>query len=119
MEQIAIVARLKSGAEPRAAELIAAGPPFDPIEVGWSGTPSFSPQMRSCSFSKVARWSGSSMDSSTSRSIGLFSLRSTTGGRCSTATRGSPGRCSPGSGKSSTRPRRPEQMLRLSTDTRP
>lgn len=30
MEQIAIVARLKSGAEPRAAELIAHGPPFDP-----------------------------------------------------------------------------------------
>lgn len=30
MEQIAIVARLKSGAEPRAAELIAQGPPFDP-----------------------------------------------------------------------------------------
>jgi hypothetical protein len=30
MEQIAIVARLKSGVEPRAAELIAHGPPFDP-----------------------------------------------------------------------------------------
>jgi hypothetical protein len=30
MEQIAIVARLKSGAEPRAAELIAQGPPFEP-----------------------------------------------------------------------------------------
>jgi hypothetical protein len=30
MEQIAIVARLKSGAEPRAAELIAKGPPFEP-----------------------------------------------------------------------------------------
>ena len=34
MEQIAIFARLKSGAEPRAAELIAAGPPFDPAESG-------------------------------------------------------------------------------------
>ena len=34
MEQIAIVARLKSGAEPRAAELIAAGPPFDLAESG-------------------------------------------------------------------------------------
>jgi hypothetical protein len=34
MEQIAIIARLKSGAEPRAAELIAAGPPFDPAESG-------------------------------------------------------------------------------------
>lgn len=30
MEQIAIVARLKSGAEPRASELLAQGPPFDP-----------------------------------------------------------------------------------------
>ena len=30
MEQIAIVARLKSGAEQRAAELIAKGPPFEP-----------------------------------------------------------------------------------------
>jgi hypothetical protein len=34
MEQIAIVARLKSGAEPRAAELIAEGPPFDPTDSG-------------------------------------------------------------------------------------
>jgi hypothetical protein len=34
MEQIAIVARLKSGAEPRAAELIAHGPPFDPRGTG-------------------------------------------------------------------------------------
>jgi hypothetical protein len=34
MEQIAIVARLKSGTEPRAAELIAQGPPFDPDESG-------------------------------------------------------------------------------------
>jgi hypothetical protein len=30
MQQLAIIARLKSGAEPRAAELIAKGPPFDP-----------------------------------------------------------------------------------------
>jgi hypothetical protein len=30
MEQIAVVARLKNGVEPRAAELIAQGPPFDP-----------------------------------------------------------------------------------------
>jgi hypothetical protein len=30
MEQLAIVAHLKSGAEPLAAELIASGPPFDP-----------------------------------------------------------------------------------------
>jgi hypothetical protein len=34
MEQIAIVARLKSGAEPRAADLIAHGPPFDPAGSG-------------------------------------------------------------------------------------
>ena len=34
MEQIALVARLKPGAEPRAAELIAKGPPFDPGELG-------------------------------------------------------------------------------------
>ena len=34
MEQIAIVARLKPGAEPRAGELIAKGPPFDPGELG-------------------------------------------------------------------------------------
>jgi hypothetical protein len=30
MEQLAIVARLKAGAEPRAAELLAKGPPFHP-----------------------------------------------------------------------------------------
>jgi hypothetical protein len=34
MEQIAIVARLKSGAEPRAAELVAQGAPFDPGRSG-------------------------------------------------------------------------------------
>ena len=34
MEQLAIVARLKPGAEPRAAELIAAGAPFDPVATG-------------------------------------------------------------------------------------
>src|SRR4249919_3162106 len=34
MEQIAIVARLKSGAEPRAAELIAQGAPYDPSGSG-------------------------------------------------------------------------------------
>ena len=34
MQQLAVVARLKSGAEPRAAELIAKGPPFDPMKLG-------------------------------------------------------------------------------------
>jgi hypothetical protein len=34
MEQLAIVARLKEGAEPRAQELIANGVPFDPAEEG-------------------------------------------------------------------------------------
>jgi hypothetical protein len=34
MERIAIVARLKEGSGPRAAELIAAGPPFDLTETG-------------------------------------------------------------------------------------
>lgn len=34
MEQIAIVARLKSGAEPHAADLIAEGPPFEPARSG-------------------------------------------------------------------------------------
>jgi hypothetical protein len=34
MEQIAILGRLKSSAEPRAAELIAEGPPFDPAGSG-------------------------------------------------------------------------------------
>ena len=34
MEQLAIVARLKSGTEPQAAKLIAKGPPFDPAESG-------------------------------------------------------------------------------------
>jgi hypothetical protein len=34
MEKLAIVARLKSGTESRAAELIAKGPPFDPAESG-------------------------------------------------------------------------------------
>jgi hypothetical protein len=35
MEQIAITARLKEGAEPRAAELIEHGPPFDPSTTGF------------------------------------------------------------------------------------
>jgi hypothetical protein len=34
MEQLALVARLKSGAEPLAAALIEKGPPFDPAEAG-------------------------------------------------------------------------------------
>jgi hypothetical protein len=34
MEQLAIVARLKPGAEPEAADLIANGPPFDPTDSG-------------------------------------------------------------------------------------
>jgi hypothetical protein len=34
MEQLAIVARLKPGAEPRAEELIARGAPFDPEAIG-------------------------------------------------------------------------------------
>ena len=34
MQQLAIVARLKTGAEPRAAELIARGPPFNPEASG-------------------------------------------------------------------------------------
>lgn len=34
MEQLALIARLKPGAEPRAAELIAEGPPFDISESG-------------------------------------------------------------------------------------
>jgi len=35
MQRIAIVARLKPGVEERAAELIQAGPPFDPRERGF------------------------------------------------------------------------------------
>jgi hypothetical protein len=35
VERIAIIARLESGAEPRAAELISAGPPFDPEGSGF------------------------------------------------------------------------------------
>jgi hypothetical protein len=34
MERVAIVARLKEGSAPRAAELIAAGPPFELAETG-------------------------------------------------------------------------------------
>jgi hypothetical protein len=34
MERVAIVARLKEGSGPRAAELIGAGPPFDLAETG-------------------------------------------------------------------------------------
>jgi hypothetical protein len=36
MEQLAIVARLRAGVEPEAAELLAAGPPFDPAEQGFT-----------------------------------------------------------------------------------
>jgi hypothetical protein len=35
MRQVAIIARLKDGAEARAAELLAKGPPFDPAERGF------------------------------------------------------------------------------------
>ena len=34
MERVGIVARLKQGSEPRAAQLIAEGPPFDLAEIG-------------------------------------------------------------------------------------
>jgi hypothetical protein len=34
MEQIAIVARLRPGAEPEARKLVEGGPPFDPAEAG-------------------------------------------------------------------------------------
>jgi hypothetical protein len=34
MERVAIVARLKEGSGPRAAQLIAGGPPFDRAELG-------------------------------------------------------------------------------------
>jgi hypothetical protein len=37
MEQLAIVARLKPGAEARAADLIVNGPPFDPADSGLDG----------------------------------------------------------------------------------
>jgi hypothetical protein len=37
MEQLAIVARLKPGAEAEAAKLIVKGPPFDPEENGLDG----------------------------------------------------------------------------------
>lgn len=36
MDSIALVARLKDGAEPRARALLADGPPFDPAEHGFS-----------------------------------------------------------------------------------
>jgi hypothetical protein len=35
MERVGIIARLKPDAEQRAAELIATGPPFDPVESGF------------------------------------------------------------------------------------
>ena len=35
MERVGIIARLKPGAEQRAAELISTGPPFDPKESGF------------------------------------------------------------------------------------
>ena len=35
MERLALIARLKSGSEPRARELIAKGPPFDLAESGF------------------------------------------------------------------------------------
>jgi hypothetical protein len=37
VERLAIVAHLKSGAEQRARELVAKGPPFDPSEKGLAG----------------------------------------------------------------------------------
>ena len=35
MERLALIAQLKPGSEPRAKELIAKGPPFDPRESGF------------------------------------------------------------------------------------
>ncbi len=35
MERVAIIARLQEGAERKAAELIASGPPFDPTAIGF------------------------------------------------------------------------------------
>jgi hypothetical protein len=35
VERLALIARLKEGAEPRAEELIAKGPPFDPEQSGF------------------------------------------------------------------------------------
>jgi hypothetical protein len=35
MGQVALIARLRQGTEPRAAELIRSGPPFDPATVGF------------------------------------------------------------------------------------
>ncbi len=35
MERVALVARLKPGMEGKAAELLAGGPPFDPVERGF------------------------------------------------------------------------------------
>ena len=36
MERLAVVAKLRSGAETRAAEIVRRGPPFDPGEHGFS-----------------------------------------------------------------------------------
>jgi hypothetical protein len=43
MERVAIVARLKEGSAPRAAQLIAGGPPFDLAEIGLTSHSVFLP----------------------------------------------------------------------------
>jgi hypothetical protein len=119
MEQMAIVARLKSGAEERAAELIAHGPPFEPSESGLEGHTVYlaADEVVFVFEGHEVEWV---VDGLVDEPFHWPLLAALDDWRhCSTATRGSPGRCSPGSGRSSMRSRRPEQMLRLSTDKRP
>ena len=106
MEQIAIVARLKSGAEPRAAELIAAGPPFRSGHSGLEGHTVYlaADEVVFVFEGREVEWIVDGLVDEP-LPLRLFWPRSTIGGHSSMAIQDRR-RCSPGSGKSSSRPRR-------------
>jgi hypothetical protein len=70
MEKLALVARLKEGAEPKAAELLAKGAPFDPAEHGLERHTVYLSAAEVVSSSRGTKSSGSSTSSSTTRSNG-------------------------------------------------
>jgi hypothetical protein len=98
MEQLAIVARLKPGAEPDAAELVANGLRLSLGRPGWSATPSSWLPTRSSSSSKAVRSNGSSTASWTSRSSGSSWLHWRHGGRSWPSILGSRVPATPGRG---------------------
>ena len=86
MDKVAIIARLKAGAEARAAELLAQGAPFDTNESGLERHVTTCPPERSSLCSRDPRSTQSSTRWSVSPSIGRCCVLSTRGGHSSTET---------------------------------